>query len=185
LKIGFYVTGALNSSHDDLTKQILYAEEAGFDSIWLRERHFHPDHEGRNFFSSPFIAASYFASITKNIRIGVGARLLPLDHPIHIAEGAATIDILSNGRLDLGIARIGENDLYQSAFGIKSVDVRKRFEQSYQVIIKSWTENKFSNNGDFFNFSDVSVHPKPIQKTTSSNISCWNKFGDTELSYLE
>ncbi len=164
MKVGFYVTGSLNSSHDDLTKQVLYSEEVGFDSIWLRERHFHPDHEGRNFFSSPFIAASYFASLTKNIRIGIGARLLPLDHPIHVAEGAATLDVISNGRLDLGIARIGENELYQNAFGIQNDEIRKRFEQSFKIIMSALTETKFSSNGDFYNIPEVSIHPKPIQK---------------------
>lgn len=73
--------------------QILYADEVGFDSIWLRERHFHADDY---FFSSPFIAASYIAAKTKQVRIGIGARLL-LDHPIHLTERGATVDVISNG----------------------------------------------------------------------------------------
>ncbi|MGH7801336.1 MAG: LLM class flavin-dependent oxidoreductase [Thermodesulfobacteriota bacterium] len=163
MKIGFYATGSATSSHQDLMNQIQYADEVGFDSIWLRERHFHPDHQGRNFFSSPFVAASYIAASTKRARIGIGARLLPLDHPIHIAEGAATVDIISNGRLDLGIARIGENELYQNAFGIEAGETRDRFEQSFEVIIKAWTEERFSYDG-FYKLSGVSVHPKPVQK---------------------
>lgn len=163
MKIGFYATGSATSDHMDLMDQIRYADEAGYDSVWLRERHFHPDHEGRNFFSSPFIAASYIASVTRRIRIGIGARLLPLDHPIHVAEGAATVDVLSGGRLDLGIARIGENELYQNAFGIKSAETRERFEQSFDVIIKAWTEERFSHDGHY-DLSDISVVPKPVQK---------------------
>lgn len=143
--------------------QIIRADEAGFDSVWLRERHFHPDHQGRNFFSSPFVAASYIAAITKHIRIGIGARLLPLDHPIHIAEGAATVDVISNGRLDLGIARIGENELYQNAFGIEAEETRNRFEQSFEVIVRAWTEERFCYDG-LYNIHEVSVHPKPIQQ---------------------
>ena len=118
MKIGLYATGAASASYHNLLDQVQYAEEAGFDSVWLRERHFHTDDQGRNFFASPFVAASYIAARTKRIRIGMGARILPLDHPIHIAEDAATVDVISNGRLDFGIARIGENQLYQSAFGI-------------------------------------------------------------------
>ncbi len=121
MKIGFYATGSATSSHQDLINQIQYADEVGFNSIWLREHHFHLDHQGRNFFSSPFVTASYIAARTKRVRIGVGARLLPLDHPLHIAEGGATVDIISNGRLGLGIARIGENELYESAFGISTL----------------------------------------------------------------
>lgn len=163
MKIGFYATGSATSDHMDLIGQVRFADESGYDSVWLRERHFHTDHEGRNFFSSPFIVASYIASVTEQIRIGIGARLLPLDHPIHVAEGAATVDVISGGRLDLGIARIGENELYQNAFGIKDEETRERFEQSLEVIIKAWTEEKFSSNG-FYNISDISVEPKPVQK---------------------
>ncbi len=147
----------------DLIGQVRFADESGYDSVWLRERHFHTDHEGRNFFSSPFIVASYIASVTEQIRIGIGARLLPLDHPIHVAEGAATVDVISGGRLDLGIARIGENELYQNAFGIKDEETRERFEQSLEVIIKAWTEEKFSSNG-FYNIPEIAVEPKPVQK---------------------
>jgi len=164
LKIGFYLTGSATSSHMGLIDQVKYAEDLGFDSIWLRERHFHPDHQGRNFFSSPFVAASYIAAKTKHIRIGIGAKLLPLDHPIHIAEGGATVDIISNGRLDFGIARIGENELYQNAFGIQAEDIRSRFEESFEVIIKAWTENKFSHEGLNYKFPEVYVYPKPVQK---------------------
>lgn len=163
LKIGFYATGSATSDHMDLMDQVVYADEAGYDSVWLRERHFHGDHEGRNFFSSPFIAASYIASVTERIRIGIGARLLPLDHPIHVAEGAATVDVISGGRLDMGIARIGENQLYQDAFGIKNEETRERFEQSIDIIIKAWTEERFSHNG-YYNISDISVEPRPVQK---------------------
>ena len=164
MKIGFYLTGSATSSHMGLIDQVKYAEDLGFDSIWLRERHFHPDHQGRNFFSSPFVAASYIAAKTKHIRIGIGAKLLPLDHPIHIAEGGATVDIISNGRLDFGIARIGENELYQNAFGIQAEDIRSRFEESFEVIIKAWTENKFSHEGLNYKFPEVYVYPKPVQK---------------------
>ena len=164
MKIGFYLTGSATSSHMGLIDQVKYADDLGFDSIWLRERHFHPDHQGRNFFSSPFVAASYIAAKTKHIRIGIGAKLLPLDHPIHIAEGGATVDIISNGRLDFGIARIGENELYQNAFGIQAEDIRSRFEESFEVIIKAWTENKFSHEGLNYKFPEVYVYPKPVQK---------------------
>jgi alkanesulfonate monooxygenase SsuD/methylene tetrahydromethanopterin reductase-like flavin-dependent oxidoreductase (luciferase family) len=164
VKIGFYVTGSATSGYGDLLDQIQFADDAGFHSVWLRERHFHPDHQGRNFFSSPFVAASYIAARTKRVRIGMGARILPLDHPIHIAEDGATVDVISNGRLDLGIARIGENETYQNAFGIPAAEVRERFEQSLEVILKAWTEERFSHDGPYYHFPDVSIHPKPVQK---------------------
>jgi alkanesulfonate monooxygenase SsuD/methylene tetrahydromethanopterin reductase-like flavin-dependent oxidoreductase (luciferase family) len=164
MKIGFYVTGSATSGYRDILDQIQFADEAGFDSVWLRERHFHPDHQGRNFFSAPFVAASYIAARTKRVRIGIGARILALDHPIHIAEDAATLDVISNGRLDLGIARIGENELYQGAFGVSKEETRGRFEEALEIIGRAWTEEQFAFEGAHYRIPDVSVHPKPIQK---------------------
>ena len=164
MKIGFYATGSGTASYKDLVDQIQYAEESGFDSVWLRERHFHPDHQGRNFFSSPFVAAAYIAARTKRVRIGMACRILPLDHPIHIAEDGATIDVISNGRLDLGIARIGENELYQLAFGVQTGETRGRFEEALEIVLKAWTEERFSCDGKYYKIPDVSVYPKPLQK---------------------
>lgn len=164
MQIGFYVTGSGTGSYRDLMDQIEYADRAGFDSVWLRERHFHPDHQGRNFFSSPFVAAAYIAARTSRVRIGVGARILPLDHPIHLAEGGATVDIISGGRFDLGIARIGENDLYQTAFGIDPAEARERFEEALEVILKAWTQAPFAHDGRHYKIPRVSVEPQAHQR---------------------
>jgi alkanesulfonate monooxygenase SsuD/methylene tetrahydromethanopterin reductase-like flavin-dependent oxidoreductase (luciferase family) len=162
LKVGFYLTGSASSTHADLVEQVDYAEAAGFDSVWLRERHFHPDHQGRNFFTSPFLAGAYFASRTSRIRIGIGARVLPLDHPLHIAEAGATLDVLSGGRLDFGIARVGENGTYESAFGVRTEESRGRFEEALEIILRAWTGESFSFEGDHYRVPEVSVYPRPV-----------------------
>ncbi|MBI3988351.1 MAG: LLM class flavin-dependent oxidoreductase [candidate division NC10 bacterium] len=164
MKFGFYATGSGSASYEDLLSQVEYAEEAGFDTVWLRERHFHPDHQGRNFFSSPLVAAAYIAGRTERIRIGIASRILPLDHPIHIAEDSSTVDVISNGRLDLGIARVGENDLYQLAFGVTTEQSRGRFEEALDILLQAWTKERFSYNGQYYKTPEVSVYPKPIQK---------------------
>jgi alkanesulfonate monooxygenase SsuD/methylene tetrahydromethanopterin reductase-like flavin-dependent oxidoreductase (luciferase family) len=163
VKIGLYATGSATSGYRDLLDQIEFAEDAGFDSVWLRERHFHPDHEGRNFFTSPFVIAAYIAARTRRMRIGMGARILPLDHPIHIAEDGATVDVLSEGRLDFGVARIGENDTYQAAFGITNEATRGRFEEALEVIERAWTQDSFTFEGEHFRVPEVSVYPRPVQ----------------------
>lgn len=163
MKMGFYATGSGTASHADLLGQIEYAEESGFDSVWLRERHFHPDHHGRNYFASPLVAAAFIAARTQRMRIGIASRILPLDHPIHIAEDAATVDLISNGRLDLGIARVGENDLYQLAFGLTTEETRGRFEEALEIVIQSWTSPKFCYDGTYYTVPEVSVYPKPLQ----------------------
>ena len=164
MKIGLYATGAASAGYRELLDQVQYADEAGFDSVWLRERHFHTDDQGRNFFASPFVAAAYIAARTKGIRIGIGARILPLDHPIHVAEDAATVDVISRGRLDLGIARIGENELYQSAFGITADQTRGRFEEALDVILAAWTKPSFSYDGQHFKIPPCAVSPRPVQR---------------------
>jgi alkanesulfonate monooxygenase SsuD/methylene tetrahydromethanopterin reductase-like flavin-dependent oxidoreductase (luciferase family) len=163
MKIGLYATGSANSSCADLLDQVQYADEVGFDSAWLRERHFHPDHQGRNFFTSPFVAAAFLAARTRRLRLGIGARILPLDHPLHIAEDAATVDVISGGRLDLGVARIGENDLYQRAFGITGEECRGRFEESLDIIRLAWTRERLAFDGAYYKIPEVSVHPRPVQ----------------------
>jgi len=164
VQIGFYVTGSKGSRYADLIDQVDLAERSGLGSVWLRERHFHRDHGGRNFFSSPFVAAAYMAARTRRIRIGIGARILPLDHPIHIAEGAAVLDRISGGRLDLGIARIGENELYQHAFGTSEIQARGRFEESLEVLLRAWTGEPFSYEGKHHRLPRVSVRPTPQQR---------------------
>ena len=164
MKIGLYATGAASASYQSLLDQVQYAEEAGFDSVWLRERHFHTDDQGRNFFSSPFVAASYIAARTRRIRIGMGARILPLDHPIHIAEDAATVDVISNGRLDFGIARIGENEQYQSAFGITAEADPRAVRGSAGYHHRCVDEVVIFVRGTSFNVPPVSVSPRPVQR---------------------
>ena len=110
------------------------------------------------------MAASYIAARTKHIRIGIASRILPLDHPVHIAEDGATVDVISNGRLDLGIARVGENELYQLAFGVTTEETRGRFEEALEILIKAWTLPQFSYNGTYYTIPEVSVYPKPVQK---------------------
>ena len=78
MRLGFYVTGSATSTYADLVAQVVELDEAGWDSVWLRERHFHRDYGGRNFFSSPLPVAAHLAQLTSKIRLGIGARILPL-----------------------------------------------------------------------------------------------------------
>ena len=164
MRIGFYVTGSASGGYAEILRQVERADQSGFDSVWLRERHFHRDHHGRNFFSSPMVAAAWIAARTKRARIGLGARILPLDHPIHIAEDAATVDLISGGRLDLGIARIGENDLYQRAFGLDPAEARSRFVEAIELIERAWSGERFSHDGEHYTVPDVQVMPAPHQR---------------------
>jgi len=164
VRLGFYVTGSATGEYRELLDQVEYADSAGFESVWLRERHFHRDHHARNFFSSPMVVASAIAAQTSRVRIGLGARILPLDHPVRIAEDAAAVDLISGGRLDVGIARIGENDLYEAAFGCTKDQARGRFEEALEIILLAWTGEPFSYRGEYFSVPEVAVLPPPLQR---------------------
>jgi len=163
MKFGFFVTGTASASYPELLEQAIYGEELGFDSVWLRERHFNTN-PGRNLWPSPLIVGAYIAAKTTRLRVGIGSRILSLDHPIHIAEDAATLDVISGGRLDFGIARVGENDLYQQGFGISAQETRGRFEEGLDIILQAWTQQRISYQGKYFQIPEVMILPKPIQK---------------------
>src|SRR5208283_4452428 len=95
------------------------AEGLGFDAVWLNEEHLHGSNlvaEGRRCLS-PLILASAILARTRTLRVGFSVLLLPLHHPIRLAEDIATLDVLSGGRVDLGISR-GWNGRFMAAYGV-------------------------------------------------------------------
>jgi alkanesulfonate monooxygenase SsuD/methylene tetrahydromethanopterin reductase-like flavin-dependent oxidoreductase (luciferase family) len=147
------------------------AEDMGLDGLWLAERHFaaprrptDPMGAGIPSVSSvPLVMASAIAARTKRIRIGTGVSVLPLCHPVRLAEEAATVDQVSLGRLDFGVGRSGFPRSYEG-YGIPYGESRERFQESLEVIIKAWTRDRFSHQGKYFNFNELSVVPRPYQK---------------------
>ena len=147
------------------------AEETRLDGVWLAERHFAAP-QGPNdalgtgipsIVSVPLVLASAIAARTERLRIGMAVAVLPLCHPIRMAEEAATVDQISLGRLDFGVGRSGFARAYEG-YGIPYAESRERFQESLEVIIKAWTQERFSHQGPYFTFNDVCVVPKPYQK---------------------
>jgi alkanesulfonate monooxygenase SsuD/methylene tetrahydromethanopterin reductase-like flavin-dependent oxidoreductase (luciferase family) len=161
MKFSLFIMGTRDGSYHDILDQMVYAEELGFNAVVMGERHFR---HGNLLFSSPLSLASALAARTERIRIGTAARVLSLDHPIHIAEDAATLDILSGGRLDFGVTRASLDEESHVAFHAPIDETRHRFRESIEIIVRAWTEEKFSYNGQFYQIPEVSVYPKPLQK---------------------
>ena len=151
------------SSHAEIYKQALeqvkLAEEVNFDSAWIAEHHF----LGDGFCPSPIVTASAMAAVTKQIKIGTCALLLPLHNPVRVAEDASVVDNISNGRFILGIG-MGYNKEEFDGFGIPMNQRPSRMEEGIDVIVKSWTESNFSYEGKRYRFSNLNVTPKPAQK---------------------
>ena len=135
------------------------AESLGIDSVWLPEYHFIPV----SVLSSPIAVASSIAARTKNMRIGFGVYLLPLANPIRVAEEVATLDHISNGRVEFGIGR-GTFPEHHDAFNSPFPESRTRFDEYLEIIVKAWTEEEVTFNGDHYNCQNIRVKPKPMQR---------------------
>ena len=147
------------------------AESEGLDGVWLAERHFaaprNPlDAMGAgipSIVSAPLIMASAIAARTERLRIGIAVSVLPLNHPVRMAEEAATVDQISCGRFDFGVGRSGFARSYEG-YGIPYAESRERFQECLEVILAAWTNERFSHQGKFYAFDNVCVLPKPYQK---------------------
>jgi len=143
---------------DQIIEQIEFAEELGYDTVWLTEHHFSP--YGRA--AVPSIAAQAIARTSK-IRISTAVVVLPFHHPIRVAEDWATLDHMSRGRVDVGIGR-GNQPAEFEGFGIPMDEAEQRFSESLSIIRQAWTEERFSYDGQFWQIKELSVVPKPFTK---------------------
>lgn len=135
------------------------AEDYGFDSVWPAEHHF----SEYGYCASPAVSLAAVAARTKRIRLGTGVVVLPLNHPVRVAEDFAIIDLMSNGRVDLGVGR-GYQPHEFEGYGIDQSRSRDLFQESIEIIQKAWTEERFTYEGEFYQFHDLSVRPKPLQQ---------------------
>ncbi|MHB8575582.1 MAG: LLM class flavin-dependent oxidoreductase [Dehalococcoidia bacterium] len=136
------------------------AEAWGLDAVWLAELHFAP---GRSVLASPMVLASAIAGRTRRLKIGTAVQVLPLANPLRLAEEAATVDHISQGRFIFGVGRSGFQRAYE-AYGVSYAESRERFAEALAVICKAWTEPAFSYDGEYYRYQNVNVTPKPYQR---------------------
>ena len=157
-----------NSSRNELSYSELYrrhidlcaeAEELGFDTIWLTEHHFVED----GYSPSMLPLAAAIAARTKRIRIGTFVLLMPLHNPLHVAEDAATIDVLSNGRFDLGLGQ-GYVPREFTGFNIPRGERSRRLREGVEIVRRLFTENNVTFEGKSYTVRDATLFPKPVQQ---------------------
>lgn len=139
--------------------QAEYAEALGYDTVWTTEHHFAED--GWSPSLLPILSA--IGARTRTIRIGTFIIVLPFHHPVRVAEDAATVDIISNGRLDLGLGQgywVSEFD----SFGISRRQRASRLREGTEIIDRCFREENFSYDGKYFTLSDIELNPRPIQQ---------------------
>jgi len=149
-----------SSAYHDFINYVVEAEKLGFSSVFLVEHHF----TGFGQVSASMSLLAYLAARTERIRLGTAVVVLPWHNPILVAEQAATLDLLSNGRLDFGVGK-GYRAYEFSGFCIPPEEATERFDEAIEVIRKAWTsQGRFSHHGERWHFDNVVVEPYPIQQ---------------------
>jgi alkanesulfonate monooxygenase SsuD/methylene tetrahydromethanopterin reductase-like flavin-dependent oxidoreductase (luciferase family) len=149
-----------SEGYHDFIRYVIAAEELGFSSVFLVEHHF----TGFGQVSASLNLLSYLAARTSTIRLGTAVVVLPWHNPALVAEEAATLDLLSNGRLDFGVGK-GYRPYEFSGFCIPQDEATARFDEAIDVIRKAWTsKGRFSYQGRWWRYDNIVVEPAPIQQ---------------------
>src|SRR5436305_10015197 len=144
---------------DEAMEQVKAAERWGLDAMWLAEIHFAPE---RTYLSAPLAIASAIAARTTRMKIGIAVQVLPLCHPLRLAEEAATVDQLSHGRLIFGVGRSGVVSTYD-AYQVPYDESRERFTEIFDIVKTAWTEPRLSSTGRLHTLPDAARAPTPAQ----------------------
>ncbi|HLK26886.1 MAG TPA: LLM class flavin-dependent oxidoreductase [Caulobacteraceae bacterium] len=134
-------------------------DRSGYDAVWLAEHHF----SSFSVCPSVHMMATMAAAQTEKMRIGTAVSLAPFYHPLRLAEEVALLDVLSGGRVNWGAGRgfaVGEF----SAFGVPVAESGPRFHEAVEIVLKAWSEDRVTHQGQFFDFQNVELLPKPMQK---------------------
>jgi alkanesulfonate monooxygenase SsuD/methylene tetrahydromethanopterin reductase-like flavin-dependent oxidoreductase (luciferase family) len=167
VRFGLFFLASVPESRDNVEayrteiEQFVLADELypAFDGIWIGEHHFSP----YGTVGSALALSAFAAGRTSHVRIGQAVNVLPFGHPIRLAEDAAMVDILSQGRLNFGIGR-GYSALEYGGLGISMDESRQRLNESIDIILEAWTKPSFAYSGQFFQVPQVAIYPRPVQQ---------------------
>jgi alkanesulfonate monooxygenase SsuD/methylene tetrahydromethanopterin reductase-like flavin-dependent oxidoreductase (luciferase family) len=144
----------------DYVETCVEAEALGFDSSFLVEHHF----SGHGQLSASLDLLAWVAAQTTTMRLGTAVIVLPWHDPVLLAERAATLDLMSGGRLDFGVGK-GYRHSEFAGFCMPYEEAEARFDEALQVIIQAWTSSvRFSHHGNFWEYEDIIVDPPTLQE---------------------
>lgn len=144
----------------ELIAEAVEADRLGFNAVWLAEVHFAPRFSTM---PAPMLLLAAIAAKTQRLRMGLAVNLLPLHHPLQIAEETATLDVISGGRAEFGAGR-GAFPLNYRGYGVKIESSRELFEEGLELIKSAWTEERVTFHGKHFQAEGIEVVPKPVQR---------------------
>ena len=142
-------------------EQAELADRLGFGTYWIAEIHCQPKF---SLLSAPYVVLGAVAQRTKRLRLGVAVNTLPVHHPVQLAEEAAMLDLVSNGRMDFAAGGGHPHSRAYECFGADHKSTHDYMAEGIKIIQKAWSEETFTFKGKFFDIPEVIVNPKPIQK---------------------
>ena len=158
----------------EIREQAILADQLGYNSAWIGEHHF--DSLGVN--SRPDLLLASIIPETKNIRLAPAVSVLPLHHPVHVAETWATLDLLSGGRVDFAAGR-GYDPREYKPFGANFMKSAEYFDDAMDVILKAWnSDGPWSHQSEFFDIPEMEITPLPVQKPIPFYVA---SFSETSL----
>ncbi len=155
----------------DIVEQALYADQLGYHSAWIGEHHF----STLGVLSCPELALAYIAARTERIRLAPAVAVLPLHHPIRVAEQWASLDLLSGGRVDFAAGR-GYDRREYAPLGVSFEQNQSIFEEGMEVVQRLWaSEAPFTHHGRHYSFEDVSITPRPVQRPIPAYVASFSR----------
>lgn len=146
---------------EEFMDQAELADRLGFNTYWIAEIHCQPKF---SLLSAPYVVLGAVAQRTKRIRLGVAVNTLPVHHPVELAEHAAMLDLVSNGRMDFAAGGGHPHSRAYECFGADHKSTHDYMAEAIRVIENAWSEETLTFKGKFFDIPEVVVNPKPIQK---------------------
>jgi alkanesulfonate monooxygenase SsuD/methylene tetrahydromethanopterin reductase-like flavin-dependent oxidoreductase (luciferase family) len=155
----------------DILDEAVYAEEVGLHSAWIGEHHF----STLGVLSCPDLVLAQVAARTKKIRLAPAVTVLPLHHPIRVAEQWATLDMLSGGRVDFAAGR-GYDRREYGPLGASFDDNQSIFEEGLEIVRRLWASAApMTHHGKHYTFDDVSITPQPVQQPIPTYVASFSK----------
>ncbi|HZT89670.1 MAG TPA: LLM class flavin-dependent oxidoreductase [Stellaceae bacterium] len=155
----------------DILDEAVYADELGYRSAWIGEHHFN----SLGVLSCPELALTHVAARTRHIRLAPAVSVLPLHHPIRVAEQWASLDLLSGGRVDFAAGR-GYDRREYLPFGVSFDDNQEIFEEGMEVVRRLWqADGRISHAGRHYRFEDVAITPKPVQRPIPAYVASFSR----------
>jgi len=155
----------------DILAEVLYADRLGFHSAWIGEHHFN----ALGVLSCPDLVLSYAAARTQNIRLAPAVTVLPLHHPIRVAEQWASLDVLSGGRVDFAAGRGYDRREYEP-FGADFADNQAIFNEAMEIVRRLWdADGPISHHGRYYSFDDIQITPKPVQRPLPAYVGSFSQ----------